>query len=106
MEARMAGTKQTDAASARQIASPPIHWSWPEGAETQVLRAGNTIYVGGQVSLSGNGQLRDDGNIEAQTANEFSDLVSLLGTAGATMKDLVKLHTYYVFEGEGRDVTD
>jgi enamine deaminase RidA (YjgF/YER057c/UK114 family) len=64
------------------------------------------VFVGGQVSLSSKGAPRDAANIEGQTANVFSDLISLLGAAGATMKDLVKLHTYYVFEGEGRDVTD
>lgn len=102
----MAGDNRATGETARQIDPPATHWAWPEGAETQVLRVGETIYIGGQVSLSRKGELRDAGNTEAQTANVFSDLVSLLGAAGATMNDLVKLHTYYVFEGDGRDVTD
>lgn len=102
----MAANHTGRGATTRTIEPPAIHWAWPEGAATQALRVGETVYVGGQVSLSSKGALRDAGNIEGQTANVFTDLVSLLGAAGATMKDLVKLHTYYVFEGEGRDVTD
>jgi enamine deaminase RidA (YjgF/YER057c/UK114 family) len=101
----MAADKSADA-TARRVETPANHWAWPEGAETQVLRVDDTIYVGGQVSLSPQGALRDAANIEGQTHNVFSSLVSLLGAAGATMNDLTKLHTYYVFEGEGRNVTD
>jgi enamine deaminase RidA (YjgF/YER057c/UK114 family) len=89
----------------RSVTTPAAHWSWPEGPEPQALRVGNTIYVGGQLSLAPDGKLRDAGDIEGQTANVFTDLVTMLEAAGASMKDLVKLHTYYVFEGEGRDVT-
>lgn len=102
----MTATNSAAGPAACKVEAPATHWAWPEGAETQVLRVGDTVYVGGQVSLSRKGELRDQGNIEGQTANVFSDLVSLLGAAGATMNDLTKLHTYYVFEGEGRDVTD
>jgi enamine deaminase RidA (YjgF/YER057c/UK114 family) len=104
-EQRMGNNDTTVGVTARQVAAPEGHWAWPEGAGTQVLRVGQTIYIGGQVSLSRRGEVRDAGNVEAQTSNVFSSLVSLLGAAGATMNDLVKLHTYYVFEGEGRDVT-
>jgi len=44
--------------------------------------------------------------IHDQTHHVFSALVNELEKHGASMKDLAKLHTYYVYEGAGRDVTD
>jgi enamine deaminase RidA (YjgF/YER057c/UK114 family) len=49
--------------------------------------------------------LRD--SIESETAASFDRLVAVLAAAGAEMRDLVNLRTYYVYDGAaGRDVTE
>jgi enamine deaminase RidA (YjgF/YER057c/UK114 family) len=101
----MSRPTQPVASPARQIAAAKGHWEWPEGTGVHALRIGKYIYVGGQVSLAPDGEVRNDGDIESQTENVFTDLVALLQSAGSGMSDLVKLHTYYVFKGDGRDVT-
>ncbi|MDR5749039.1 RidA family protein [Caballeronia sp. LZ029] len=70
-------------------------WAFP-----QVRRVGSTIYVGLQVPGA------ELSSIEDQTHHVFKSLVSALESQGGSMSDLTKLHTYYQFEGEGRDVTD
>lgn len=64
-----------------------------------VVRIGDTLYIGGR--------LVDDGrDIEAQTAAVFELLVAALEPYGATMRDLVNLRTYYVYDGpDGPAVT-
>ena len=42
----------------------------------------------------------------AQTRNTFENLRRVLREAGADMKDVVKLNTYYQFDGEGPEITD
>jgi enamine deaminase RidA (YjgF/YER057c/UK114 family) len=66
----------------------------------QVVRVGETIYVGASIATHLNG-------IETQTAESFEGLMSLLERAGARPADLINLRTYYVYAGaEGRDVTE
>lgn len=70
----------------------------------QALRVGQTVYIGAQSPLPiGSGAVATD--IETQTHTALHGLVDTLGSAGLGMQDLIKLHTYYVFEGEGSEVT-
>ena len=64
------------------------------------------VFVGGQISADGNGQVVGEGDIETQTRNVFSNITKVLDAAGATWKDVVKLNTYYVFEGEGEAIRE
>lgn len=75
--------------------------SWPFA---QVRRIGNTVYVGLQVLPGQHGA--DPSPIEDQTHYVFRSLIESLEREGAKMSDLTKLHTYYLYQGEGRDVTD
>jgi enamine deaminase RidA (YjgF/YER057c/UK114 family) len=67
------------------------------------IRVGHTVYMGAQTPAldSQKGSL----NIEGATHAAFLGLVETLKSAGLSMDDLVKLHTYYVYEGEGKEVT-
>jgi enamine deaminase RidA (YjgF/YER057c/UK114 family) len=47
-----------------------------------------------------------DQAIETQTQHVFSELISSLESQDLEMADLMKLHTYYVYDGEGSEVTD
>ena len=62
------------------------------------LRIGDTIYLSsesiGPSVRSGSPDIRD------QTHEAFSAFVELLERVGARMADLVKLHTFFVFDGE------
>jgi len=64
-------------------------------------RVGDTVYVGLQLPLSSAGGT----DIAEQTDQVFRSLVARLEEAGGTMADLTKLHTYYLFAGDGADVT-
>ncbi len=68
------------------------------------LRVGDTIYLSSEPPVGGN-QPTSTGDIQDQTRLAFTDFEGLLHAAGARMSDLVKLHTFYVFEGDDRDAT-
>jgi len=62
------------------------------------VRIGDTIYASSEpVDLADRSGSPD---IENQTHEAFSAFVALLEDLGARMSDLVKLHTFFVFQGE------
>ncbi|MCU4387329.1 RidA family protein [Acinetobacter haemolyticus] len=80
------------------LAPNPTLTVWPF---PHVRRIGDTLYVGLQLPTD------DDADIETQTHESFGALANILESEGSSMQDLMKLHTYYVYEGEGgRDVTE
>ena len=60
------------------------------GPYSQAIRAGNTVYLSGQIPLDPKtGQLVD--GIEAQTHQVFKNLRGVAAEAGASLDDMVKL---------------
>lgn len=59
----------------------------PVGPYTPLVRAGNTLYVSGQLGLS-DGELVD--GIDAQTRQAVANLGALLETEGASLSNIVK----------------
>lgn len=53
------------------------------------VRAGDTVYISGQVPVGPNGQIVE-GCIEAQTKQVLENVKAALALAGATMEDVVK----------------
>ncbi|PQA71550.1 RidA family protein [Brucella oryzae] len=53
------------------------------------VRAGDTVYISGQVPVGANGQIVE-GGIEAQTKQVLENIKVALALAGATMEDVVK----------------
>ncbi|MBR7652255.1 RidA family protein [Brucella oryzae] len=53
------------------------------------VRAGDTVYISGQVPVGPNGQIVE-GGIEAQTKQVLENIKVALALAGATMEDVVK----------------
>ena len=79
----------------------PWYWTMPvKFSQGWKVEGGTYIWVGGQVSADRNGQVVAPGDIEQQTRNVFECIKKVLNEAGADMKDLVKLNTYYVFDGD------
>ena len=59
-----------------------------------VIKAGNTIYVAGQVALDKDGNLVGKGDITAQAEQVFKNLQAALAAGGASIQDIVKINTY------------
>ena len=68
------------------------------GAYTPVVSVsgGRTLYVSGQVSQDGQGQLVGKGDLLAQTEQVYKNLSTALAGAGATFADVVKLTVFVV----------
>jgi 2-iminobutanoate/2-iminopropanoate deaminase len=62
----------------------------PIGPYSQAVKAGNTVYVSGQIPLSAAGQLVGEGDVAAQTHQVLKNLTSVLAAAGLALTDVVK----------------
>ena len=62
----------------------------PIGPYSQAVRAGNTVYVSGQIPLDAGGQLVGSGDVAAQTHQVLRNLQAVLAAASLTLADVVK----------------
>ena len=86
---------------------PKGHWDWSMPVSfSQGWKVGDLIFVGGQISADEKGRTVGAGDIATQTRNSFECIRRVLNEAGADLSDIVKLNTYYVYEGEGRAITE
>lgn len=60
---------------------------------SQAVKVGNMIFVSGQVGRSPEGEIPED--IEGQTRIALENLQRVLEHAGATLDDVVELHTFH-----------
>jgi 2-iminobutanoate/2-iminopropanoate deaminase len=73
----------------------PAGLSKPNGySHVIAVRGGRTIYLSGQVPLTKDGRLVGAGDMEAQARQVFENIKVALASAGADMKDLVKINIY------------
>jgi reactive intermediate/imine deaminase len=61
------------------------------GPYSQAIRAGNTLYMSGQIPLDPKTMQIVDGGIESQAHQVFRNLRAVAVAAGATLNDIVKL---------------
>lgn len=61
------------------------------GPYSQAIRAGDTVYLSGQIPLDPKTMQIVDGGIEAQTHQVFKNLLAVAVAAGAQLNDIVKL---------------
>lgn len=73
------------------------------GGFPMAIRVGESVYLGAQTLARPAGF--DPLAIEEPTHAAFQGLVQTLAAAGLGMENLVKLHTYYVYQGQGHEVT-
>lgn len=91
----------------RQRLMPTNHWDWSIPVPfSQGWRCGDFVFVGGQISSDSEGRTIGAGDIETQTRNVFRSIERVLDEAGATMADIVKLNTFYVYEGVGDEIRE
>lgn len=70
------------------------------------MRAGNTIYVAGQVARDVNGDLVAPGNAAGQAKQVYANLGAVLQAAGAEPHHVVKVTTYLVNAADSPAVTE
>ena len=69
-------------------------WPWAKGFRiAQGVRAGNTIYVSGQVGLDREGCVVGENDMKAQSVQTFENIRQVLTEGGATMSEVVKTTT-------------
>jgi enamine deaminase RidA (YjgF/YER057c/UK114 family) len=81
-----------------QLFSPAVH-TGGACSGTQAVRAGNLIFVGGQMSLDAQGRVVGT-TITEQATNAFEALKRVLAAAGAAMADVVKHNVYVSCDGD------
>lgn len=59
-----------------------------------VVKAGNTIYIAGQTAMDVSGSLVGKGDIKAQVAQVFRNIMTALASVDASYTNLVKVTTY------------
>jgi enamine deaminase RidA (YjgF/YER057c/UK114 family) len=69
------------------------------GTTTQAVRAGDLVFVGGQMSLDERGRVVGH-DIATQARNALEALKRVLAEAGASMADVVKHNVYLACEGD------
>ena len=79
---------------AREIIQPVSVHSTEGVGYSHVAKAGDTVYIAGQIALDTDGNLVGKGDAEAQTHQVYANLQAILEELGGSLKDIVKLTTY------------
>ncbi len=66
---------------------------------SHAAKAGNTLYIAGQIALDPAGHLVGKGDIEAQTRQVYANLQAVLEACGGRLGDIVKMTTYLTDRG-------
>ncbi|MEU4386205.1 RidA family protein [Promicromonospora sp. NPDC023805] len=74
----------------------PVTWSVAMGFNQGELVSGHTrtLYCSGQTAMSADGRPEHDGNLAAQLALSLANLEAVLGEAGMSLANLVRLNVY------------
>lgn len=74
----------------------PVTWSQELGFNQGEVVSGHTrtLYISGQTAMSGEGKPRHDGDIAAQLTLSIDNLEAVLGEAGMSLANLVRLNVY------------
>ena len=80
----------------QRTAVNPVTWSVGMGFNQGELVSGHTrtLYCSGQTAMSADGRPRHDGDLAAQLALSLDNLEGVLGAAGMSLADLVRLNVY------------
>ena len=63
---------------------------------THVTKAGNQVFIAGQIAIGRNGEVVGIGDIEAQTRQALANLDEAVKAAGGTRKDIAAIRVYMV----------
>lgn len=80
----------------QRTAINPVTWSVEMGFNQGELVSGQTrtLYCSGQTAMGDDGTPRHDGDMAAQLALSLDNLDAVLGKAGMSLADLVRLNVY------------
>jgi enamine deaminase RidA (YjgF/YER057c/UK114 family) len=82
--------------SVHHIKSVAAEWGWEKDMPpAPAIRAGNTIYLSGQIALGENGEVVGEGDLVAQAKQCFENIKAILKREGGSMSDIVKMTTYF-----------
>lgn len=76
------------------------------GPYSQAIRAGDTLWMSGQIPLDPKTMQIVDGGIEAQAKRVFANLRAVLATAGGSFDDVVKVSILLVDLGDFAKVNE
>lgn len=80
----------------RHIRTIAAEWDWETALPpAPAVRAGDTIYLSGQIALGRDGSVVGVNDLAAQARQCFANIRSILARDGATMQDVVKMTTYF-----------
>lgn len=81
---------------AQRTAVNPVTWSLEMGFNQGELVAGHTrtLYCSGQTAMSADGTPQYDGDMAAQLALSLDNVEAVLGKAGMSLANLVRLNVY------------
>ena len=94
--------------SDRQRLMPDGHWTWRTEAYStlsQGWRVGPLVFTGGQVALDPAGEVLFPGDVARQTTIVYLNIEKVLKEAGATLRDVFKINSYYVCHGDEAELT-
>ena len=81
-------------------------WHWRiKSPFAQTVVVGDQVFISGQQTLDSNGTVLNPGDIAVQTRNVFENMKKSLAVLDLELSDLVRLNTYYVFEGDDTAAT-
>ncbi len=66
------------------------------GTYSQAIRAGDTVYLAGQIPLDPLTMQLVDGDMRAQITRVFDNLAAVCAAAGGSLDDIVKLNIFLV----------
>lgn len=66
------------------------------GTYSQAVKAGDTIYISGQIPLEPHSMLLVEGGIRCQITQVFENLRAITEAAGGSLQDIVKLNIFMV----------
>lgn len=66
------------------------------GPYSQAIKAGNTVYMSGQIPLDPATMTLVEGNVEVQARQVFTNLKAVCEEAAGSLGDIVKLNLYLV----------
>jgi len=70
-------------------------WGWDDKIPLkQAIRAGNVLYISGQIALDPGGSLVGAGDMKAQAQRVFENIEKLLTLAGARWENVAKVTAY------------
>lgn len=82
--------------SVKRTVVNPVTWSVEMGFNQGEVVSGHTrtLYISGQTAMSGDGKPQHDGDMAAQLRLSIDNLEAVLGKAGMSLANLVRLNVY------------